>query len=36
MLGDLTPLTVYTTIGIFTITVVIRYLWRRGKDVEEP
>ena len=36
LLSDLTAITIWSTISIAVLTVVIRLAWRRGKDVEEP
>jgi hypothetical protein len=36
LLSDLTAITIWTAVAIVILTLLIRLVWRRGKDVEEP
>lgn len=36
LLGSLTAITIWSAVSIVVLTIVVRYMWRRGKHVEEP
>ncbi len=36
LLSDLTGITIWTAVPIVVLTIIIRLVWRRGKNLEEP
>ncbi len=36
LLADLTAIMIWSGISLILLMITVRYLWRRGKGVEEP